>query len=139
MTRDRVTEPAELAANLVRFFRRERGRFAGGKVHERLEISGRIVPLHGELHHHSFRDATDHWARCQKYARLWAETQHEARQTAGPLAPWLHASFRWLRAYILRRGFLDGPQGWRIACLSAREVALKYRLLRDLNRTGTVR
>lgn len=119
---------------LVRLFRRDRVRFVGGKVHERLEVDGRIVSLHGELCHHSFKDAADHWARCQKYARLWAETQHEEGQTAGPLAPYGHAAFRWLRGYIFRRGFLDGRRGWRIAGLSAREVFLKYRLLRQMNR-----
>jgi glycosyltransferase involved in cell wall biosynthesis len=119
---------------LVRLFRRERGRFAGGKVHERLEIEGRVVALHGELHHYSFRDAADHWARCRTYARLWAETQHEAGRTSNALAPCLHAAFRWLRGYVLRRGFLDGRPGWRIAVLCARETFLKYRLLREMKR-----
>jgi glycosyltransferase involved in cell wall biosynthesis len=119
---------------LVRLFRRDRARFAGGKVHERLEIEGRVVKLWGELHHYSFTDAADHWARCQKYARLWAESQHEAGRTAGALAPTLHAFFRWLRAYVLRRGFLDGRLGWRIATYAAGEVFLKYRLLREMQR-----
>ena len=118
---------------LVRLFRRERGRFAGGKVHERLEIEGRIVALHGELYHYSFRGSADHWARCQNYARLWAETQHEAGRRANAAAPYLHAAYRWLRGYVLRRGFLDGKQGWRIAALCARETYLKYRLLREMN------
>lgn len=117
---------------LVRLFRRRAAHFTGGKVHERLEIRGLLDSLRGELYHHSFKDAADHWARCEKYARLWAETQFEAGQTAGPLAPFTHAAFRWLRGYVLKRGFLDGPQGWRIAAFCAREVALKYRLLRDL-------
>ena len=30
---------------LVRWFRHDRAKFAGGRVHERLEISGRVVPL----------------------------------------------------------------------------------------------
>ena len=119
---------------LTRLFRREGARFAGGKVHERLEASGTVVKLRGELYHHSFRDAADHWARCRKYARLWAETQVEAGRKAGPLAPYTHALFRWLRGYVLKRGFLDGPQGWRIAVFSAREVLLKYRLLREIKR-----
>ena len=119
---------------LTRLFRKSQGRFAGGKVHERLEISGRVEHLRGELHHHSFRDAADHWARCKKYARLWAETQHELGQTAGPLAPYGHAVFRWLRGYVFKRGFLDGAQGWRIAVFCAREAFLKYQLLRALNR-----
>lgn len=118
---------------LVRLFRRERARFTGGKVHERLEIKGRIVKLWGELNHYSFTDAADHWARCVKYARLWAESQHEAGRSAGPLAPLGHALYRWFRAYLLRRGFLDGLLGWRIATYAAGEVYLKYRLLRQLN------
>jgi hypothetical protein len=118
---------------LVRLFRRNRAKFAGGKVHERLEIEGGIRPLKSELYHHSFKDAADHWARCEKYARLWAETQFELGRTAGPLAPYLHGAFRWLRGYIFRAGFLDGAQGWRIAAFCAREVKLKYQRLRELN------
>jgi glycosyltransferase involved in cell wall biosynthesis len=119
---------------LVRWFRRDRAKFSGGKVHERLEIRGRIVSLRGELHHYSFRDAADHRARGEQYARLWAQEKFEAGQGAGPFAPVFHAAFRWLRGYILRRGFLDGAQGRRIAALCARETHLKYRLLREMNR-----
>lgn len=120
---------------LTRLFQRKSARFAGGKVHERLELAGHVLPLQGELHHYSFRDAADHWARCQKYARLWAETKQEEGLRAGPLSPPLHAAFRWLRGYLLRGGFLDGAQGWRIAALCAREVYLKYQLLRDMRQT----
>jgi glycosyltransferase involved in cell wall biosynthesis len=115
---------------LVRLFRRGRARFIGGRVHERLEISGEVRALRGDLHHYSFRDAADHWARCEGYAALWAQDKLEGGKTAGPLAPLGHAAFRWFRGYVLRGGFLDGAQGWRIARLCAREVALKYRLLR---------
>jgi hypothetical protein len=117
---------------LTRLFRRDRAKFSGGKVHERLDVIGRVEPLQGELHHYSFRDAADHRARGEKYARLWAESQHEASRGAGPLDPLLHATFRWVRGYVLKGGFLDGAQGWRIAKISAREAGLKYRLLREL-------
>lgn len=117
---------------LTRLFRRTRARFAGGRVHERLEIEGRIVPLAGDLHHYSFKNAEDHWLRGEKYARLWAETQAEAGRTANFLSPYSHAAFRWFRGYILRRGFLDGRQGWQIANYCAREVHRKYQILRGL-------
>ncbi len=121
---------------LTRLFRKTGARFAGGKVHERLELAGgRGVSLRGDLFHYSFKDASDHWARCQKYAQLWAETQYEAGRTFGPFAPWSRSSFRWLRGYWLRGGFLDGPQGWRIARMNAREVFLKHRLLQQMRRT----
>jgi glycosyltransferase involved in cell wall biosynthesis len=119
---------------LVRLFQRSKAKFAGGKVHERLEVEGAIRNLRGELHHFSFKDAADHWARCEKYARLWAETQQEAGRRTGPLAPITRSVFRWFRGYLLKGGFLDGAQGWRIAKMNAREVKLKYETLRELNR-----
>jgi len=117
---------------LVRLFRRSRARFAGGRVHERLEIQGPIASFHSDLYHYSFKDANDHRARGELYAQLWAETQFEQGRRAGPLDPWLHAGFRWVRGYLIRRGFLDGPPGWRIARLCAREVFRKYRLLLEM-------
>ena len=118
---------------LVRLFRHKGARFAGGRVHERLELEGEVRELSGDIEHYSFTDSADHWVRCQKYARLWAEDARDAGKSVGILTPWLHGGFRWLRGYVLRAGFLDGRQGWRIAILSAREVNLKYRLLRRLN------
>ena len=119
---------------LVRLFRRTKARFAGGKVHERLELDGATQEFNGDLLHYSFTDRADHIARGRRYARLWAETKLEAGLCPGPLTPWLRAGFRWLRGYLLRGGFLDGRQGWSIAWLSAREVALKYQMLRTLQR-----
>jgi len=121
---------------LVRLFRNDRARFTGGKVHERLEVEGSIETFAGELYHHSFKNADDHWARCEKYAQLWAETQFEKGKSVGPLASLSHALFRWLRGYVLKRGFLDGRQGLRIANYCAGEVRLKYQLLRKLHRTS---
>lgn len=117
---------------LVRLFRRDCAKFTGGQVHERLEISGEIKKLRGDLHHYSFTGTTDRRERDGKYARLWAEDKIAAGKSASPLAPAGHAVFRWLRSYVLRRGFLDGKQGWIIARISARETFLKYQLLRKL-------
>jgi glycosyltransferase involved in cell wall biosynthesis len=117
---------------LTRLFRKHRAQFAGGKVHERLNVTGKIVRLRGELHHYSFRDAEDHWKRCQKYAKLWAETRHEEGKSAGMLTPYVRATVRWLRGYFIKAGFLDGKQGLRIANVCAREVFLKYKLLREM-------
>ena len=117
---------------LVRLFRRDRAKFTGGQVHERLEISGGIAKLRGDLNHYSFCGKVERRPRDDKYARLWAEDKLAAGKTAAALAPAAHAAFRWLRGYILRGGFLDGEQGWRIARICARETFLKYRLLREL-------
>ncbi|MEI6713229.1 MAG: glycosyltransferase family 2 protein [Verrucomicrobiota bacterium] len=121
---------------LVRLFQKSRAAFAGGRIHERLEVQGPIQLLSGELEHHSFKDSEDHFARCQKYARLWAEEKFEQGRKAGLAAPALHAVFRWIRGYLLRGGFLDGSQGLKIAAFCAYEVFLKYSLLRQMRRVA---
>ena len=119
---------------LVRLFRKTRARFAGGRVHERLELEGKTTLLSGDIEHFSFKDRRDHAERCRRYASLWAEDKHAAERTAYWFSPHLHAGFRWLRNYILRAGFLDGPQGWHIAKMCAGEVFMKYKILRSLTK-----
>ncbi len=111
---------------------REKGRFEGGRVHERLVLSGEVGRFEGEIQHYSFRDAADHWERGRKYARLWAEDRKEQGRRCGMWAPLLHALFRWVRGYVLRGGFLDGVLGLRISTYSACEVYRKYTLLSGL-------
>ena len=115
---------------LIRLFRSGSARYTGAKVHERLDFTGRVIPLEGD--HYSFCDEADHRSRARHYARLWAESRWEAGNRCGALAPFLHGAFRLLRGYLLKAGFLDGVQGWRVARICAWETHLKYSLLRAL-------
>jgi len=119
---------------LVRLFRRTEARFTGGRVHEKLEIRGEHPILPGHLHHFTYEDAFDRQQRCRKYAELWAESAHEKRKRAYPWSGPLHALARLGKGFVLKRGFLDGAVGWDVALGNAREVWLKYDLLRELNR-----
>jgi glycosyltransferase involved in cell wall biosynthesis len=115
---------------LVRFFRKGRAQFAGGKVHERLEVQGKILPLTGELHHYSFKDEADYRARMELYSGLWAETAKAAGKSAHLFTPAAHAAARFLRSYLVKGGIKGGALGLRLARLQAAEVYLKYQKLR---------
>lgn len=119
---------------LIRLFRKDHAEFVGGRIHERVQISGKISKLAGEIEHHSFKNRADHWDRCCRYAALWAEDKFEEGKSCSCISAYAHASFRWVRGYLLRGGFLDGKQGLQIANFCAREVFLKYSLLRNLKR-----
>ena len=119
---------------LVRLFRRAEARFSGGRVHEKLELRGEHPILPGHLHHFTYESALDRAHRCAKYAALWAQTAHEQHRRAYPWSGALHALARFGKGFVLKRGFLDGEIGWDIAAGNAREVWLKYKLLRKLNR-----
>ncbi len=85
---------------LVRLFLRGQARFVGGRVHERLEVDGPVRSLRGDLEHYSFRDVEHHRAKGGRSARQWADDAFEAGKRPGPLVPFLHAGFRWLRAFV---------------------------------------
>ena len=120
----------------IRLFRTDCWAMPERAVHESLEIRGDIADLSGLLEHHTYRDWDDQRRRAEKYAALWAEQAAAEGRRAGPLAGPLRALWRFLRGYILRRGFLDGSLGFKVAMANGREVALKYRLLREHRRAN---
>ena len=119
---------------LVRLFRRTEARFSGGRVHEKLELRGEHPILPGHLHHFTYDNAYDRADRCARYAALWAQSAHEHHRRAHAWSGPVHALARLAKGFVLKRGFLDGAIGWDIAAGNAREVWLKYQLLRKLNR-----
>ena len=121
---------------LVRLFRRTEARFTGGRVHEKLEIAGDHPLLSGDLHHYTYVDPADRTARSATYAALWAQTALEKNKRTWPGIGSVHAAVRFLRGYFLKQGYLDGPAGWDVAVGNAREVWLKYHLLREMQAGG---
>jgi glycosyltransferase involved in cell wall biosynthesis len=121
---------------LVRLFRRADARFTGGRVHERLEIAGEHPLLPGDLHHYTYTDLADRVARSATYAALWAQTALEKKRSTWPGIGSAHAALRFIRGYLFKRGLLDGAVGWDVAWGNAREVWLKYHLLRELQLRG---
>lgn len=117
---------------LVRVFQKDRARFAGGSVHERLEIEGTIKSLPGYLHHYTFTSPEERRGRIQKYADLWAANALSRGRRAWPWSAPLRAGWRFIRGYFIRQGYLDGGLGWEIASGNAEEVYMKYQSLRRL-------
>lgn len=117
---------------LVRLFDKRKAVFAGGKVHERLEIQGQIETLGGELHHYTYKDVADQKARIEHYSTLWAETAKAEGKKAGFLAPYTHSTWRLFRSLFVKGAIKGGVLGWQIARLNAHEVYLKYKKLSKL-------
>jgi glycosyltransferase involved in cell wall biosynthesis len=120
---------------LVRLFRRSEARFTGGRVHEKLEIAGHHPLLPGELHHFTYADPADRAARSATYAALWAQTAQENGKRTGWSTGAGRATWRFVRGFVFKRGFLDGAAGFDVARGNAREVWLKYHLLREMQRS----
>jgi glycosyltransferase involved in cell wall biosynthesis len=117
---------------LVRLFDKRQAKFAGGKVHERLEITGPLETLSGELHHYTYKNLADQKARIEHYSTLWAETAQAEGKKANFLSPYTHALWRLFRSLFLKGAIQGGSLGFQIARLNAYEVFLKYKKLSQL-------
>lgn len=118
---------------VTRLFRADAWTMPHREIHESVEIPGSLGRLKATVPHYSYLDWADRQKRVESYTTLWASQQHKRGKTCSPLGPPLRAAWKLFRGFILKRGFLDGPIGWKVAWSNALEVHLKYRKLRKFN------
>jgi glycosyltransferase involved in cell wall biosynthesis len=110
----------------VRIFDRRHCRFGGYEIHEKIETEGSIGRLQGRILHNSYRDLAHQLEKLSHYARLMGEQMH-AHGKRGSLSKLLfNPTWRFLRGYVLRLGFLDGWRGLVWSLIEANYVRQKY-------------
>jgi hypothetical protein len=76
-------------------------------------------------------ESLDHHLRKSiTYSNLFAQQRLASGKGVGLLELWFRPWWRFVRGYILRRGFLDGWQGYAIARMVAHETFLRYAKVR---------
>jgi len=110
----------------LRLYRRSRARWVGRDPHGRVEVEGRVADLPGELVHYSYADLADQIRRIQFFSDQAAASLVAEGIPFRLQRLLLHPPMRFLRSYLMRRGFLDGIPGLIIAGASAFYVFLKY-------------
>lgn len=119
----------------IRLFPKEGSMWVGEFVHEELKYPDKlnVVQLKGHLEHYSYYSFEDHKARADKYSTLTAQKLHAKGKKASFLKPYLSALGRFVSMYLIKKGFLDGKMGYKIALISAKSNVFKYKELRRLN------
>ena len=118
----------------LRLFRRTKGRWTGGSVHEGLEVDGVVGDLRGEIQHLAYRDISEHLETIDRYSSKAAEDMYARGTRATSLQIAGHAPLAFLRNYLVRGGILDGPAGFIISSLNAYYVLLKFAKLWAIQR-----
>ncbi len=120
----------------LRLFDRRHGRWQGGRVHESVKIGEEQGVLKGEIQHYTYRSLSDYLKRLEVYSTLAAQDYRQRGRVSGP-AGMLGSPFgTFLRAYLLKGGFLDGVPGLLVAAMGAVSVFFKYAKLYELQQTG---
>jgi glycosyltransferase involved in cell wall biosynthesis len=119
----------------LRLFRRDRSRWCGDAfVHERVECEGDVATLRGDLHHYSFPTLSSQVAKINSFADLFLRQQQAQGARFSLPAAVLRPGWRFFRAYLLRRGCLDGFPGFYIAWATAFGVLARYSRLYEAER-----
>jgi len=113
----------------IRLWRQGRAHWPTAMVHEKLQVGGTIGRLRNELLHFSMDNLNHHVRKMMDYSDIFARQQ--AGRNIGALELGFRPWWRFVRSYLLRRGFLDGWQGYAVARLAAQEVFLRYAKIRE--------
>ena len=120
----------------VRLFRRGDARWEGEYVHETLAISGEIRKFKNPIHHYTYRNIADHLARLDKFADLGAQKLYVQGKKCRPHHLIVLPFSRFLKSYILKRGFLDGFAGVIVSVLNGYSIFVRYAKLGEIWRKG---
>jgi glycosyltransferase involved in cell wall biosynthesis len=116
-----------------RLFKRGTACFSDDLVHERLVPNGQVAKLENPMLHYSFMNYSQVLQKIDRYSTASAKQAFARGKTSSPLKAVLHGAWAFFRTYVLRAGFLDGPQGFALAVSNGQGTYYRYIKLWHLN------
>lgn len=123
---------------VLRLFRRDAARFTDVAVHEKVVCKGSVGTLDGHFLHFPYKDLDALIAKVNRYSSDAAHMMHaKGRRTSLPGVIG-HSVWTFIRIYLLRRGFLDGKEGFILAAVAAAGSFFRYSKLLYLGKNRAV-
>ena len=119
-----------------RLFKRGTAYFSEDLVHERLIPAGPVIKLKNPMLHYSFMNHSQVKEKMERYSTDSAHQAFLNGRTGSPFKAITHGAWAFVRTYILRLGFLDGPQGLSLAFANAQGSFYRYIKLWRLNKNS---
>lgn len=110
----------------LRLFRKDKGTCGGQEPHDRTTVSGRVKRLRNPLYHYTYTDISNQMSTLNRFTSISADGKHKAGRAYRLSDLVFRPFFRFIRCYILKRGFLDGVPGLVVASFSSFGVFVKY-------------
>lgn len=112
---------------VIRLFRRQSAHFSDELIHEKvLVLSGEIGTLTRPLWHYSFDSLEEVLKKINHYSSANAQMAYAKGQKSSLKTAIFHGLWAFIRTYILRRGFLDGREGFMLAVSNAEGTYYRY-------------
>ncbi|HEX5738089.1 MAG TPA: glycosyltransferase family 2 protein [Hydrogenophaga sp.] len=127
-----LSRMAKTAGGVKRLFRTDNILEFHGVVHEYAQLKDETVPTRvfsGRLLHYSRDTVYESLLKLAQYSQLGARRREQAGMRGGVLRGLGSAFTNFFRFYVLRRGFLCGPQGFLFCLVVALECFFRYAIL----------
>ncbi len=116
---------------VLRLWRRGEAHWGGIEPHTHLEVNGKVGRLRADLLHFTNENIARHISKIAFNHAAFVSRRRAGGRSASFFELALRPPWRFIRAYFLRLGFLDGWQGFYIANLSAFSTLTKYVMVRE--------
>ena len=114
-----------------RLFRKSKARYiAEKKVHETLDVKGKIGILENKLLHYSVSDYESYKNKMIHYGVLKGQELAAKGKKFNILLQYIKTALKFFKAYILRLGILDGKEGYQLSYLQSLSVFETYESLK---------
>jgi glycosyltransferase involved in cell wall biosynthesis len=123
----------------TRLFKKDKGVWTGGAVHESVEVDGSVGKLKGDIHHFVFRDLNEQVNANNEFSSLGSAELLKKAKNFSLLKLVFKPIGKFIECYLWKLGFLDGVQGFIIALGASQSIFLKYAKLWEAKKSGTLR
>ena len=110
----------------LRLFRRDSAKWSDDAVHEKVIAATDVGTLDGDLLHDSAESLESYLAKQNRYTTLAAREACAAGKRATAVKMLLSPLLRFIKFYVLRRGFLDGLPGLVHIAIGCQNSFVKY-------------
>ena len=121
----------------LRLWDRRLGDWGGTNPHDKviMKKGTRITHLNHDILHYSFYTVEQHLQQIDFFTNISAKAAFDRGEKSSSFKIIYKSVFKFFRDYILKLGFLDGYYGFIICKNSAFAKQMKYRKLKDLNKS----
>jgi glycosyltransferase involved in cell wall biosynthesis len=118
----------------IRLFKKGSGSWQGINPHDTYVLNNpkNLGFLKGDLLHWIYRSYSEHNQKIEKFSTIAAQEYYKLGKTASVWTILYRSFWAFFKAYVLRRGFLDGFNGFMICWQTGQVTFLKYAKLREL-------
>lgn len=112
----------------IRLFDRTKAVWGGENPHDKIFLNkgANLMHLRGDMLHYSYYSVAQHLEQLNKFTDASAKAMYQKNKRSIWPGLLFKAPFRFFKSYVLKRGFLDGKEGFYIAVSSAFVVYTKY-------------